>query len=83
LVSLAFSGDCLDNGLGGSRIPFQVIGKGGNDMLKRIYADNYQCFVNFECQFDSLQLLMGQNGVGKTTVFNLLEVLREFIVEGT
>ena len=51
-------------------------------MIKRLYADNYQCFVNFECRFDSLHLLMGQNGSGKTTVFNLLEALRNVIVDG-
>ncbi|NQU24214.1 MAG: AAA family ATPase [Candidatus Nealsonbacteria bacterium] len=51
-------------------------------MIKRIYLDNYKCFVNFDWKPGSLQLMVGENGAGKTTVFNVLETLREFIVSG-
>ncbi len=52
-------------------------------MITRIYVDNYRCFSNFEYAPGALQLLMGANGTGKTAVFDVLETLRDFIVEGT
>ncbi|KKL78036.1 hypothetical protein LCGC14_2028830, partial [marine sediment metagenome] len=51
-------------------------------MIERLYLDNYKCFVNFEWQPEALQLVLGRNGTGKTTVFHVLETLREFIVAG-
>ena len=51
-------------------------------MIDRLYLDNYKCFVNFEWQPKALQLVLGGNGVGKTTAFDVLETLREFIVTG-
>ncbi len=51
-------------------------------MIRRIFIDNYKCFSNFEWYPDSMQLLLGKNGSGKTTVFDVLEILREFIVNG-
>jgi hypothetical protein len=51
-------------------------------VISRIYIDNYKCFVNFEYQPGSLQLLMGANGTGKTAVFNVLHRLRKFVVAG-
>jgi predicted ATPase len=37
-------------------------------MLKRIYVDNFRCLVNFELKLDRVNLLLGRNGTGKTTV---------------
>ena len=51
-------------------------------MIERLYLDNYKCFVNFEWQPKALQLVLGGNGTGKTTVFQVLETLREFVVTG-
>ncbi|MBI3467105.1 MAG: AAA family ATPase [Planctomycetes bacterium] len=51
-------------------------------MLERLYVDNFRCLVNFECRFSSKQLLLGPNGGGKTTVFNVLATLRDFCVGG-
>ena len=51
-------------------------------MLKRLYCDNYKCLVNFEFRPQSLQLLMGRNGAGKSTVFGVLELLRDFAAYG-
>jgi energy-coupling factor transporter ATP-binding protein EcfA2 len=49
-------------------------------MLKRIYADNFKCLVNFEWELGSarINLMLGPNGSGKTTVFDCLEALRAF-----
>lgn len=51
-------------------------------MIDRLYLDNYKCFVNFDWQPEALQLVFGGNGTGKTTIFDVLETLREFIVAG-
>lgn len=50
-------------------------------MLKRLYANNYRCLVNFEITFDRLTLLMGPNGGGKSTLFDLLYGIRHLIVD--
>lgn len=50
-------------------------------MLKRLYANNYRSLVNFELNFDKLTLLLGPNGGGKSTVFDLLFGLRKLIVD--
>lgn len=52
-------------------------------MLKRVYIDNYRCFVNFECHFEPTQrLILGPNGSGKTSLFDLLMALRDVCVFG-
>lgn len=48
-------------------------------MLKRLYINNYKCFVNFELSLAQTTLLVGLNGTGKSTIFDLLEQLRGFI----
>jgi predicted ATPase len=50
-------------------------------MLKRLYANNYRCLVNFEINFDELTLLTGPNGGGKSTLFDLLYKIRHLIAE--
>src|SRR5438445_13536055 len=51
-------------------------------MLERLYVDNYRCLVNFECRFGSKQLILGPNGGGKTTLFNVLATMRDFCING-
>lgn len=51
-------------------------------MLKRVYIDNYRCFVNFTCDFTEKQLILGSNGVGKTSLFDVIALLRDFCVTG-
>lgn len=51
-------------------------------MLKRLYATNYKCLVNFEFWPTRKQLILGGNGVGKTTVLDVLALLRDFSVRG-
>ena len=45
-------------------------------MLKMLYANNYRCLVNFEINFDKLALLIGPNGGGKSSLFDLLYAIR-------
>ena len=51
-------------------------------MLKRIFADNFRALVNFELRPGHLSLLLGGNGSGKTSVFDVLGKLRDLIVLG-
>lgn len=48
-------------------------------MLKRIYINNFKCLVNFELTFAHLNLFLGVNGSGKTTVFQVLHNLQQFL----
>lgn len=50
-------------------------------MLTRIYIDNFRCLVNFELRLDRLNLLLGGNGTGKTTVFDVLHRLQWFVTD--
>ena len=51
-------------------------------MLTRIYVDNFRCMVNFECLLGPQQLILGPNGGGKSTFFDVLTLLRDFCVRG-
>ncbi len=51
-------------------------------MLTRLYANNYKCLVNFEIRLGSIQLLLGGNGSGKSSVFEVLALLRDFCARG-
>lgn len=48
-------------------------------MLKRLYIDNFRCLVNFELNLDSINLFLGSNGSGKSTVFKVLQKIQEFV----
>jgi predicted ATPase len=48
-------------------------------MLKRLYLDNFRCFVNFEYKPERTQLLLGANGSGKSSLLQALRMLKEFI----
>jgi predicted ATPase len=48
-------------------------------MLKRLYVDNYRCFVNFQLEFQELTLLVGRNGAGKSSVLDVLFALRQLL----
>ena len=51
----------------------------GKRMIKRLYASNFRTLVNFEVDFGPLTLLLGPNGSGKTTVFDVLRLVRDFL----
>ena len=48
-------------------------------MLQRLYIDNYKCLVNFELPLKELTLLLGRNGVGKTSVLDVMFALRRLL----
>lgn len=48
-------------------------------MLKRIYIDNFRCLVNFELDVDAINLFLGSNGTGKSTVFEVLQKIQSFV----
>ncbi len=49
-------------------------------MLTRLYADNFRGLINFEIRFDQMNLLLGENGSGKSTIFEVLSKLKSFIL---
>jgi len=51
-------------------------------VITRLYVDNYKCLVNFEYRPAPLQLLYGNNGGGKTTVFEVLTQIRQLVTWG-
>lgn len=50
-------------------------------MLTKMYVNNYRCLVNFEIEFDALTLLLGANGSGKTTIFDILYNIRRLVID--
>jgi predicted ATPase len=48
-------------------------------MIKRVYVDNFKCLVNFELRLQELTLLLGPNGVGKTSVLDAIFGLRRLL----
>ena len=48
-------------------------------MLQRVYVDNYKCLVNFDLRLQELSLLLGPNGVGKTSVLDVVFALRRLL----
>lgn len=51
-------------------------------MLTRIYVNNFKCLVNFELHLSTLNLLLGGNGVGKSTLFDALSKVQGFAFFG-
>jgi predicted ATPase len=48
--------------------------------IVRLYANNYRCFVNFELRPGRRSLLVGYNGAGKSSVFDVLTAIRLLVV---
>jgi len=48
-------------------------------MLKRLYIDNFRCFVNFEYRPERKQLLLGANGSGKSSLLDAILFVKWFI----
>lgn len=49
-------------------------------MVNYLKVDNYCSLVNFKIDFSAINLLLGGNGTGKSTIFALLADLRSFIM---
>lgn len=45
-------------------------------MITRLYVNNFRCLVSFTTEFDSLAVLCGHNGAGKSSVFDALRLVR-------
>ena len=48
-------------------------------MFVRLFADNYRCFSAFTLELNSLSVLLGSNGSGKSTVLELFAKVRDFV----
>jgi predicted ATPase len=48
-------------------------------VVKRLYIDNFRTFSNFTLEFDAVNLLLGANGTGKSSVFSVLRSLQAFV----
>ena len=48
-------------------------------MLKRVYIDNFRCFVNFEVSLGQQQLILGLNGSGKSTLLEVLSAIKRLL----
>ncbi|MDB9315334.1 AAA family ATPase [Spirulina sp. CS-785/01] len=49
-------------------------------MLKKVYINNYKCLVNFNLILESnINIFLGKNGSGKTTFFEVLQKIRDFV----
>ncbi len=51
-------------------------------MLTRLFVDNFKSFVNFEYRPDPIQLILGANGSGKSSLLDALLFLRQFVNRG-
>lgn len=48
-------------------------------MLKRIYIDNFGCFVDFQCRPQPKQVIFGANASGKSSFMDALLTIRDFL----
>jgi len=48
-------------------------------MLKRLYVNGFRSLVNFDTTFDRMTLYLGRNGCGKSSVFDVLFKIRQFV----
>lgn len=51
-------------------------------MLKRFYADNFRCLTNFELNLEEVNVFLGANGTGKTSVFAVLRKIQDLVARG-
>jgi predicted ATPase len=61
--------------------------RGGNVVMHpkitRLYVHNYRCFVNFELRPEGRSLLLGYNGAGKSSIFDVLAAIQDLSVRNT
>ena len=51
-------------------------------MVTRLYVDNFRCLVNFELKLDEMNILLGPNGSGKTSVLDALRRIQNLVARG-
>lgn len=51
-------------------------------MITRFYVDNFRCLVNFDLALDEVNVLLGPNGTGKTSVLRALLRIQKLIARG-
>lgn len=51
-------------------------------VLKRLHVDNFRCLTNFEMRPGPVAVLVGPNGGGKSTIFEILRALQRFLTAG-
>lgn len=51
-------------------------------MIESVYVDNYKCFGNTEIDdLQSFNLLLGDNGTGKSALFEVLRILKALVID--
>lgn len=50
-------------------------------MIRRLYIDNYKALVNCDIVLERLSLLCGENGAGKSSVFEVLQGVADLVTE--
>lgn len=48
-------------------------------MIKELYIDNFRCLVNFKISLEASQLWLGDNGTGKTSVLEVLQMIQRVV----
>lgn len=51
-------------------------------MIRRLYIDNFRCLDNFELELSEMNIFLGANGTGKTSVLSVLRRMQNFVVHG-
>ena len=52
-------------------------------MIRRLYVDNFRCLSEFELELSEMNILLGANGTGKTSVLDVLRRIQDLIVHGS
>lgn len=50
-------------------------------MIESLYVDNYKCFENTDVDLRSFNLLLGDNGTGKSALFEVLRLLKALVID--
>ncbi len=52
-------------------------------MISRIFVDNFRCFTNFELYPERINLLLGRNGAGKSSLYDVLRAVAWLVRVGS